>query len=114
MNVITIPDTLPAVEPYLPAAERIEAGAPLQRAWELYASEDGRFSCGVWECAAGRWRVVFDESEFCHLLAGEILIVGDDGREQRVRAGDAFVTPAGFTGTWEVVSPARKQYAIYK
>jgi hypothetical protein len=57
--------------------------------------------------------VVFDEQEFCQLLEGEILITADDGAVTRVRAGDAFVTPKGFTGTWEVLSPARKHFAIY-
>ena len=28
-------------------------------------------------------------------------------------AGDAFLTPAGFTGTWEIVKPAKKFYAFY-
>jgi acyl dehydratase/uncharacterized cupin superfamily protein len=114
MAVTTFPASLPPAEEYLPAAERILAGAPVQRAWELYASADRRFSCGVWECAPGKWRVVFDENEFCELLAGEILITGDDGHVRHVRTGEAFVTPAGFTGTWEVLAPARKRYAIYR
>jgi uncharacterized cupin superfamily protein len=112
--VTTFPETLPPAEEYLPAAERILAGSPVQRAWELYVSVDQRFSCGVWECAPGKWRVVFDEHEFCHWLAGELVITGDDGHVQHVRAGDAFATPAGFRGTWEVLSPARKLFAIYK
>jgi uncharacterized cupin superfamily protein len=114
MNLPHFSAPLPPAEEYLPPAERILAGSPVQRAWELFVSEDQRFSCGVWECAPGKWRVVFDENEFCHLLAGEILITADDGQQRRVRAGEAFVTPAGFTGTWEVLTPARKQFAIYK
>ena len=62
----------------------------------------------------GRWRVVFTESEFCHLLAGVIVVTGDDGSERMFRAGDAFVSPAGFTGIWDVREPARKYYAIYE
>jgi uncharacterized cupin superfamily protein len=33
---------------------------------------------------------------------------------RRYGAGDAFVSPAGFTGTWEVREHARKHYAIYE
>ncbi len=62
----------------------------------------------------GKWRVVFTEHEFCHLLAGEIITTGDDGFERTWRAGDSFVSPAGFTGYWDVRSPARKHYVVYE
>jgi uncharacterized protein len=58
--------------------------------------------------------VVFTESEFCTLLDGEILVSGDDGSERLLQAGDAFVSPAGFTGHWDVRKPARKYYVIYE
>ena len=59
-------------------------------------------------------RVVFTESKFCHLLAGVIVVTGDDGSQRTFRAGDAFVSPAGFTGTWEIIEPAKKFYAYYE
>jgi uncharacterized cupin superfamily protein len=89
-------------------------GDPVQRVWNLFSSQDGHFHSGIWECAVGRWRVVFTESEFCHLLSGVIVVTGDDGSERIFRTGDAFVSPAGFTGIWEVREPARKYYAIYE
>lgn len=106
----------PAPEPaqWRPPAERVVSGDPLQRAWNYYTSADGRFSAGIWTCEPGKWRVVFTESEFCTLLAGEILVTGDDGSERLLRAGDAFVSPAGFTGYWDVRIPARKYYVIYE
>jgi uncharacterized protein len=104
----------PEPQEWRPPAERVLAGDPLQRAWNYYSSADGRFHAGIWECAVGKWRVVFTESEFCELLAGEILVTGDDGVQHLWRAGDAFVSPAGFTGTWEVLLPARKYYVIYE
>jgi uncharacterized cupin superfamily protein len=99
---------------YRPPAERILAGDPAQRVWNLHASADGRFNAGIWECEVGRWRVVFTETEFCHLLAGVIAVEGENGIERVYRAGDAFVSPAGFTGVWDVREPARKYYAIYE
>lgn len=104
----------PAPQEWRPAAERIVSGDPLQRAWNYYSSADGHFSAGIWECGVGKWRVVFTESEFCQLLAGEILVTGDDGSERLWRAGDAFVSPAGFSGYWDVRVPARKYYVIYE
>jgi hypothetical protein len=102
------------VPTYRPPPERVLEGDPVQRVWNLFSSVDGRFHSGIWECAVGRWRVVFTENEFCHLLAGVIVVTGDDGAERTFRAGDAFVSPAGFTGIWDVREPARKYYAIYE
>lgn len=86
----------------------------MQRAWNLYNSADGHFSAGIWECQPGKWRVIFTESEFCHLLEGRIEVTGDDGSVREYGAGEAFVSPAGFTGYWEVLAPARKYYAIHE
>lgn len=105
---------LPAPEHFRPAPERVLAGDPAQAAWNLFATGDGRFNCGIWSSETGSWRVVFTENEFCHLLEGVILVKGDDGSERRFSAGEAFVTPAGFTGTWTVLEPARKFYAVYE
>lgn len=99
---------LPTAEVYRPAQERILSGDPVQRAQNLFRSADGRFSSGIWSADVGAWRVSFSESEFCHILEGVIIVRGDDGSEATFKAGDAFVTPTGFTGTWEVVEPARK------
>ena len=104
------------IEPqrYSPPAERVASGAPAQAVWNFFSSADGRFHSGIWESAVGKWRVAFTESEFCHLLAGVITVTGDDGSVHTYRAGDAFVTPAGFTGWWDVTEAARKYYAIYE
>lgn len=101
-------------ETYRPPADRILAGDPVQTAWNLFTSADGRFNSGIWECQPGKWRVVFSESEFCQILGGELIVTGDDGSVATYHAGDAFVSPAGFTGTWEVTHTARKHYAFYE
>ncbi|MGE5266627.1 MAG: cupin domain-containing protein, partial [Deltaproteobacteria bacterium] len=62
----------------------------------------------------GKWRCIFTESEFCHILSGVLIVTGDDGQTATYRAGDAFLSPAGFTGTWEVVETVRKEFAFYE
>jgi uncharacterized cupin superfamily protein len=104
----------PAPTEWRPPAERIVAGDPLQRAWNFYSSADGHFHTGIWECQPGKWRVIFTEHEFCQLLAGRIVVTGDDGSVRTYATGDAFVSPSGFTGYWEVVETARKYYVIYE
>ena len=113
-KLINFQGTLPAPEHYSPPVECILAGNPAQAATNLFASADGRFNSGIWECEVGKWRVVFSESEFCHLLAGTIVVTGDDGSVATYKTGDAFVTPAGFTGTWDVTERAKKFYAFYE
>lgn len=99
---------------YRPAPERILSGDPVQTATLHFTSEDGRFSAGTWSAQPGTWRVVFTESEFCHLLEGVIVVTDQAGSVTTFRAGDAFVSPAGFTGTWEIVEPAKKVFAFYE
>ena len=38
----------------------------------------------------------------------------DQRRAHELRAGDAFVVPAGFEGIWEVAEPCKKWYAIFE
>ncbi|WFC42992.1 cupin domain-containing protein [Pseudoxanthomonas sp. SE1] len=96
------------------AAERLVEGSPLQAVANAYSTHDAKFHCGVWEGGAGVWRVHYTEHEFCHLLSGRVRLRGDDGSEILLEAGQSFVVPAGFTGTWEVLETARKLYAIYE
>ncbi len=105
---------LPRGETYRPPTDRIVAGDPVQTAWTLFTSEDGRFCSGIWESKPGKWRCVFTENEFCQILSGVLIVTGDDGSKATYRAGDAFVSPAGFSGTWEVVEPVRKHFAVYE
>ncbi len=113
-ELIQFKGALPPGETYRPTDDRIVSGDPVQCAQNLFRSPDGRFNSGIWTAARGSWRVVFSEAEFCHILEGTIVVHGDDGSEATFRAGDAFVTPAGFTGIWEVVEPAKKFYATYE
>ena len=42
------------------------------------------------------------------------VITDEDGRAETLRAGDAFVIPAGFRGTWEVVETTTKRFVIHE
>lgn len=95
-------------------AERLVRGTPTHATANAYSDPSGAFHCGVWEGDAGAWRVRYTEHELCHMLAGRVRIVGDDGSERIVAAGDSFVIPAGFSGLWDVLEPARKLYAVYE
>jgi hypothetical protein len=97
-----------------PAADRVLAGAPRTSVRNHYADPSSQFFAGTWSGSVGKWRVAYTEHEFCHLLEGRVVLASDDGREWRFGPGDAWVIPAGFSGTWETLEPATKRYAIFE
>ena len=68
---------------------------------------------GIWECTEGKWNADYSsKSEFCHILAGKVILADEEGQASSFVAGDSFVIPTGFIGTWEVIEPVRKLYVI--
>lgn len=116
MSVPPIVDFREAVtaEESAPAAERVLEGAPRTTVRNHYCDASSQFFAGNWSSTVGKWRVTYTEHEFCHLLEGRVVLTSDDGREWRFGPGDAWVIPAGFSGTWETVEPATKRYAIFE
>ena len=102
----------PADAPIDPA--KLIAGAPRTTVDNRYSDATQQFHCGIWSSTPGRWRVAYSEHEFCYLAAGRVRLVASDGATSEFGPGDAFVVPAGFTGTWETLESARKYYAIFE
>ena len=48
------------------------------------------------------------------MLTGLSTITDETGAVLTVKAGDEFVIPAGFVGTWEVLEPTTKRFVIYE
>lgn len=97
-----------------PAADRVLGGSPTAQVWNHYADPSGQFYAGTWSSSKGLWRISYTEHEFCHLLEGRVVLSSDDGQRWEFGPGDAWVIPAGFSGTWETIEPARKRYAIFE
>jgi uncharacterized cupin superfamily protein len=93
-----------------PAPDRVISGNPTSRTWNV-EEVDGLFA-GIWEATPGKWRIAYDEWEFCHILSGVSVIAEEGGEPVTVKAGDSFVLRPGFTGTWEVLETTRKEYVI--
>ncbi len=97
-----------------PVPDRIIEGHPAHRAWNAFTDASGRFFCGRWSSTRGKWRVRYTENELCVITSGRVEIASVSGEHQAFAAGDAFVVPAGFEGTWTVVEDCTKLYAIYE
>ena len=100
-----------APEEGAPPADRIVWGNPRTRTWNVEEAEGGLYA-GIWESTPGKWRISYDEWEFCHILSGVSVIAEEGGAARTVKAGDSFVLRPGFKGTWEVVETTRKEYVI--
>lgn len=94
-----------------PAPDRLIEGQPRFRTWNLEEAAQGLYS-GIWESTPGKWRISYDEWEFCHILYGISIIEEEGGEARTVRAGDSFVLRPGFKGSWQVVETTRKAYVI--
>ena len=94
-----------------PAKEKIISGKPVFKTWNIEETPGGIY-CGIWECTPGKWKIQYDEWEFCHILSGISLITGADGTTHALKAGDSFILRPGFSGTWEVIETTRKEYVI--
>jgi uncharacterized cupin superfamily protein len=94
-----------------PVPERLVSGAPAFSTWNVEEAEGG-LHAGRWESTPGKWRVDYDEWEFCHILSGVSILTEDGGEARTLKAGDSFVIRPGFRGTWEVIETTRKHYVV--
>lgn len=98
----------------VPADDRLLAGKPEHRVWNYFTDSTQTFFAGRWSGTRGKWRVRYTENELCVMTAGRVIITSDLGESNTFVAGDAFVVPAGFSGTWEVLEDCAKVYAIFE
>jgi uncharacterized cupin superfamily protein len=81
---------------------------------ETFRSADGSLSAGTWAHAGGILHIQGDYDEVCILLAGHVRLTSVSGYTAEFKAGETFVIPKGFQGTWETVEPVRKHYVIFE
>lgn len=115
-TLLKLTSTMPgAPEVDHPRPDRLVAGHPRRETWNVVDTPvGGRLYCGIWRCEVGQWRVEFGaaEHEMFTVLEGRVRVLGDDGSEQSAGAGEAIYLPPGFSGSFEVVEPVTKSYAI--
>lgn len=100
-----------APEAGAPAPDRLISGDPRFMTWNIEEREGGLYA-GVWESTPGKWRIRYDEWEYCRILSGVSVVTEDGGASRRLTAGDSFIIRPGFAGTWEVVETTRKEYVV--
>ena len=99
-----------AVEHDRPAADRLISGTPEFKTWNI-EDLDGLY-CGIWQSTPGKWRIVYDEWEYFHILSGHSIITKDGANPVMLKPGDSFIIRPGFAGAWEVLETTIKDYVI--
>ena len=101
-----------SVEPEIsrPDPVKVLAGDPLHTTWNV-EERDGLY-CGIWQSTPGKWRISYDEWEYCRILSGVSVVTEDGEKPKTVREGDSFILRPGFKGTWEVIETTSKDYVI--
>ncbi|HEY4771519.1 MAG TPA: cupin domain-containing protein, partial [Steroidobacteraceae bacterium] len=72
-------------------ASRVLSGTPECTVWNHYADPSEQFFAGIWSATRGRWTVRYTEHEFCHLLAGRVVLTSESGERLEFSRGDSFV-----------------------
>jgi uncharacterized cupin superfamily protein len=81
----------------------------------VYKDPTGAFRTGFWAAQAGPPApIAYTMDEFCVLLEGSVRLVDETGHAEVYNAGDSFLIPNGFTGTWQSVTAVRKFFAVFK
>jgi uncharacterized cupin superfamily protein len=112
-TLLKLDATVGAEEYFLPS-EKLLAGNPKQTVWMHYTDARRQFFVGLWRSEPGKWRIAYTEEEYCLMLEGRSIVTDATGRSVTVSAGESFVIPRGFVGTWEVVETTTKRFVIHE
>ncbi|MGL4198008.1 MAG: cupin domain-containing protein [Allorhizobium sp.] len=94
-----------------PAPDRLISGNPRFTTWNIEEADGGIYA-GIWQSTPGKWKIVYDEWEYFHILEGHSVVTEDGGDPIHLKAGDRLILRPGFKGTWEVLETTRKDYVI--
>jgi len=67
---------------------------------------------GQEEAALTVWQTEGGYHEVCQILSGRATVTETGGEPVEIGPGDTLVTPAGWTGVWEVHETLRKTYVV--
>lgn len=101
------PSALPGSRPALDSYDAVSDG---------WSEEEFRADFGNPAVEGGYWRgepghVSFDSwpyTELCVIISGRVAVEDRDGACAEYRAGESFLIPQGFTGTWHTLEATEK------
>ncbi|MBT7952136.1 MAG: DUF861 domain-containing protein [Gammaproteobacteria bacterium] len=98
------------LEPFVPWPEAIRAEAGKHAVKELFG---GEFSVYLYESEPGLLKFNdYPFDEFVQVLSGSAVLTDAAGNSQTFNAGDRFIMPKGFSGTWELQGEYRELFIM--
>ena len=100
-----------AGDAFVPALDSYELRSEQWEECEYHCFRDpsGQVLVAFWEGEPGVVRLgQWPYDEVCILLEGKVAVVDDEGGRREFVAGQSFVVPRSFSGTWETVERSRK------
>jgi uncharacterized cupin superfamily protein len=84
---------------------------------ERHPSEQRLNELGVrhwptWSKAPSEFPWVYDDSETCFFLSGDVEVTPDGGETVRVGQGDLVIFPAGMSCRWRILQSVKKHYSF--
>lgn len=92
--------------------DRVVEGDPHHQSTTFFKNTSGDLIAGTWTSTPGKWHAFTDRDAFCTIVSGHVRLIGEDGRAQTFKTGDAFLIPNGFRGYWDVVETTTKHFVI--
>jgi uncharacterized protein len=112
-GIQTFKDGCSSLQPRPIEASYIEEGSPVARCITLTESADKRLSSGLWECSAGKFKVIFALDEIVHILDGGVTVrEHGGGAVHNLGPGDAAYFPMGLVTHWDVPRFVRKLFVV--
>lgn len=93
---------------------KLLSGNAAIKLWHAFSDQSDRFHVGHWASEECSYSVNFTENELCVIVEGSVSLTSEDGTVAVYNAGDAFVVPAGFKGTWTSKGSVKKIYASFE
>ena len=73
-------------------------------------SADVLVRAGVWEAGVGNSVIDnFPFTAYVLMISGRVIVTNKDGTSSKFEAGDTFVIPKGWSGSWDVQERMKKQ-----
>lgn len=93
--------------------ESVLSGSPQTFGQMLWASEDNKQQCGIWEITPGSVKDV-ESAEMIVILAGKATVTKEDGSSIELYPGVVAFLPAGTKTVWHVRERLRKAFYLVK
>ena len=95
--------------------KKIIGEMPVETGFNFFTNSAGNLNAGVWEatpCKDHTGPDGYGVDECMYVLSGSVTMTSDDGESVTVKAGEAFIVPKEWVGSWENTETIRKYYVI--